>query len=83
MAILVGILCGLTAVLVGFFAVLFYTKKKTEKINASGGCPVCRADVPAFRTPTSVRQALWGGWTCENCGTELNRQGAELSSAME
>ena len=83
MSILVGILCGVTAVLVGFLAVFLYTKKKTEQINESGGCPECNADVPAFRTPTSLRQAMWGGWTCENCGTELDRHGMELSQAAE
>ena len=38
-------------------------------------CPRCRADIPAIRAPTSLRQMLWGGWTCPSCGLELDRKG--------
>jgi len=27
-----------------------------------------------FRKPSNLSQALWGGWTCHGCGTELNRK---------
>jgi hypothetical protein len=49
-----------------------------KKINAKGGCPSCGMPVPLFRTPTSLRQALRGGWTCSNCGTEMDREGNEI-----
>jgi DNA-directed RNA polymerase subunit RPC12/RpoP len=39
-------------------------------------CPRCGTQPPAFRRPTSTRQMLWGGWTCSNCGAELDRRGA-------
>lgn len=38
-------------------------------------CPTCGTRQPAARTPTSFRQALLGGWTCANCGTEIDRNG--------
>jgi hypothetical protein len=25
-----------------------------------------------------LRQALWGGWTCSNCGTEMDRSGNQV-----
>lgn len=70
-----GILFGMLAASVGLFATILYMKRKTGQINARGGCPGCSADVPAFRWPTSLRQALRGGWTCEECGLELDRNG--------
>lgn len=41
-------------------------------------CPVCDERVPSFRTPTSLNQAFWGGWTCQNCGCEMDKWGKEL-----
>lgn len=79
MAVGFGVLFGVSVVLAVFIVLLVYTKRKTEQINASGGCPVCHGDVPAFRRPTSFRQALWGGWTCETCGTDLDRNGMKLA----
>lgn len=46
-----------------------------DDVNAKGGCPKCGTDVPAFRRPTSFQQALLGGWTCSECGTEMDRRG--------
>jgi hypothetical protein len=40
-------------------------------------CPHCREDLPQFRKPTSLRQMLWGGWTCSTCGSELNLRAKE------
>lgn len=50
----------------------------TKVVNDRGGCPDCGAPVPLWRHPTSLRQALWGGSTCERCGTELDRLGRKL-----
>jgi len=41
-------------------------------------CPKCGTKVPAFRKPTSLRQALWGGNTCATCGTEMDKWGREI-----
>jgi hypothetical protein len=41
-------------------------------------CPRCAAELPQYRRPTSLKQALWGGWTCPNCGCKSDRQGQPL-----
>jgi predicted RNA-binding Zn-ribbon protein involved in translation (DUF1610 family) len=40
-------------------------------------CPKCGTAMPTIRKPTSMRQALWGGWTCPNCGATLDKYGRE------
>ena len=52
-----------------------------KQVNAKGGCPECGTAVPMFRNPKSLRQALWGGWTCSLCGTEMDRNGNSLAIA--
>jgi hypothetical protein len=44
-------------------------------------CPRCGTDLPATRWPTSFRQAIYGGWTCQNCGCEVDRHGNALGGA--
>ena len=39
-------------------------------------CPGCGSKPPTFRVPANTRQAMWGGWTCEDCGTECDKWGA-------
>lgn len=51
--------------------------KMTKEVNDRGGCPICGTPVPLYRHPTSFRQALWGGWTCKECGTEMDRFGRQ------
>jgi len=36
-------------------------------------CPTCSEPVPTFRRPKNFRQMMWGGWTCEQCGTEFDK----------
>jgi len=38
-------------------------------------CPQCGTTLPTLRKPTSLRQALWGGWTCASCGCETDKWG--------
>ena len=38
-------------------------------------CPVCKNPLPFFRGPTSWKQAMWGGWTCGFCKSEVDRKG--------
>jgi hypothetical protein len=39
-------------------------------------CGQCGTAMPMhFRIPTSWRQAMWGGWTCAECGFELDKWG--------
>ena len=42
-------------------------------------CAVCGQALPLVRRPSNRRQFLWGGWTCPNCGTEVDRRGGELA----
>ena len=65
-------------VVIGVTAALLLSAKVQKDVNDKGGCPNCGTHVPRVRHPTSWRQALWGGWTCSNCGTEMDRFGNEL-----
>jgi RNase P subunit RPR2 len=42
-------------------------------------CPRCQTLMATFRWPGSVKQALWGGWTCPSCGCQMDRSGRELA----
>jgi hypothetical protein len=42
-----------------------------------GPCPRCGAPMPMIRKPTSVEEAMWGGWTCEKCGCKVDKYGRE------
>jgi hypothetical protein len=44
-------------------------------------CPTCGTQQPPIRTPKSFRQLVWGGWTCANCGTEIDRHGRAIDKA--
>jgi hypothetical protein len=44
-------------------------------------CPRCAEPLPTIRKATSWREALWGGWTCQNCGCKVDRYGRERSWA--
>jgi hypothetical protein len=70
-----GVIIGITLAAIFAYAVVV-----AKRVNRKGGCPKCGTPVPAYRTPESWRQAIWGGWTCSNCGTEMDRYGAEVAS---
>jgi hypothetical protein len=42
-------------------------------------CPECGKALPKFRIPKTIKQALWGGRLCPNCGTEIDRKGRKVS----
>ena len=45
--------------------------KKASAVNLKKvNCPDCGAEQPKIRKPKNLRQVLWGGNTCENCGCE-------------
>lgn len=41
-------------------------------------CPKCETELPTIRKPANLRQTIWGGWTCQNCGTEVSKTGRKL-----
>jgi hypothetical protein len=45
--------------------------------NARHGivCPVCGHALPLVHQPANQRQAHYGGWTCGNCGNEIDWRG--------
>ncbi len=43
-------------------------------------CPNCKEVMPKIRKPTNLKQALWGGLTCKNCGTEMDKYGVKINS---
>lgn len=53
-----------------FMAYWIYRQLKTP-----AKCVECGAMLPKFRGPRTVGQLLWGGWTCQQCGCELNCYG--------
>lgn len=38
-------------------------------------CPKCDTEQPKMRKPTSFHQAMMGGFTCQNCGAEMDARG--------
>lgn len=42
-------------------------------------CPRCKTALPRLRDPRSLRQALWGGWTCPGCGAGVDKWGREVA----
>ena len=41
-------------------------------------CPRCGQQVPVIRNPKSIRQFLWGGYTCTKCVCEIDKWGKEI-----
>ena len=41
----------------------------------SKSCPKCKAPLPRFRKPSSMREAMLGGWHCPTCGEGIARDG--------
>ncbi len=38
-------------------------------------CPSCGREQPKARQPDSLNQAMWGGYTCQGCGAEMDARG--------
>src|SRR5262249_49329616 len=41
-------------------------------------CPNCDEAAPTVRKPANFQQALWGGWTCRECGCEYDKWGRRV-----
>lgn len=70
-----------SVLLVGILLVAYGTVTKNrwgvnlEAIN----CPACGSPIPKVRRPESLKQALWGGGTCRNCGCEMDKWGRPIT----
>jgi hypothetical protein len=42
-------------------------------------CPACSEPQQGIRKVTSLRQKLWGGYTCPKCACEMDKWGRRLS----
>jgi hypothetical protein len=64
-------------VLLGFLLAVIGTvaENRWGRNLESVNCPACGFPMPQVRRPKSLRQALWGGWTCANCGCEMDKWG--------
>ncbi|HTU90546.1 MAG TPA: hypothetical protein VMF69_10765 [Gemmataceae bacterium] len=76
-AIILGVLI-FGSLAVGMVLVIRDTIRKRGKwgINlVPGPCLQCGTPAPLIRKPAHWRQAMWGGWTCSECGLELDKWG--------
>jgi uncharacterized protein with PIN domain len=45
-------------------------------------CPRCNKLLPKVRKPRSLRESMWGGWTCPNCGVEVDKWGRQAPPSV-
>lgn len=78
LVVIFGVLAvGMALVVYGTFA------RNRWGINLEAvSCPRCNTPLPKVREPRSLRQALWGGYTCPNCGAEVDKWGREVTSGQ-
>ena len=38
-------------------------------------CPRCHAAQPWIRRPADAHEGIWGGYTCGQCGTKMDKWG--------
>ena len=76
------VLLGL-AVFSGVILVLYGTSVRNKwGVNFKPArCPHCDTPTLRVRIPRSLREFMWGGWTCGACGTRVDKWGRELPPA--
>jgi len=68
----------LAAMIVGIVFLVRSTIRKRGRLGINFNrvcCPECGMPAPAVRMPQNMREALWGGHTCANCGLEFDKWG--------
>jgi hypothetical protein len=58
------------------------TVRKRGRWGINTGVAVCRqcgTTAPVIRKPANFNQMMWGGWTCAECGLELDRWGEPVA----
>jgi hypothetical protein len=72
---------GLVLVVLVETVYFFIVKPGTRKRNRWGvnpdpvECPSCGLLQPKYRLPANLRQVTWGGFTCRECNTEMDKWG--------
>ena len=81
--IVAGVIGGLIGGLLGPFLVWrVWPRHDKWGINVNPvNCPRCNQLMPVIRIPANRRQLLWGGWTCPNCGCEMDKYGKSVESS--
>jgi len=75
------IIYGIIALALIIFFVLKSREKSKFGINLKRVyCPVCQTKQPIIRKPANEREALWGGHTCINCNTEMDKYAKAITS---
>ncbi len=67
---------------VGMLLVIHGTIFKTRwGINTArqSECPSCHKTYGQIRIPRNLRQTLWGGFTCDQCGVETDKWNRPIS----
>ena len=69
------------ALLIGILLVVYGTLVKNRwGVNLKPViCPCCNRTMPKVRAPKSLRETLWGGATCMNCGCEMDKWGRQMT----
>jgi hypothetical protein len=66
---------GVIAALLVPVPLIWLLRKLGMPIGQAVNCERCGTEQPAVRRPTGFRQAMLGGFTCANCGAELDTRG--------
>ena len=76
-ALMGGVIGGISTIVV--LGLLFLYRVKFLEGSKWGAnfseveCPECGNELPRVRAPKNLRQMLWGGWTCSECGKEYDK----------
>jgi hypothetical protein len=70
----------ITILIIGIYFIILANKKDSKfGINLKRVyCPNCNLKQPIIRKPQNERQILYGGNTCKNCNTEMDKYGTEI-----
>jgi ribosomal protein L37AE/L43A len=55
-------------------------RKIWERKSGQLQCPRCHSQPAVIRMQRSLREFMWGGWTCSTCGAKVDKRGRELRS---
>jgi predicted SprT family Zn-dependent metalloprotease len=79
MSFILNILLQLAGAVAAIVVITFVAIATLGVLNRAR-CAKCGQPQPIVRRPLNERQALWGGYTCRQCGTELDSSGQPISN---